>query len=163
MSNEHRKLESNAAAGQKWSFSRANNEDKPGDGMMTDSEFLAQFEACTLPIAAFPHQGHLRLTWIYLSNHDLQQSMQYITEGILRYATSLGAAHKYHDTLTRAWVLLVYQAMQKHKTETFNKFLSQNQHLLNKDALSFHYSKELLASNQARHHWVEPDLMPFGN
>lgn len=123
---------------------------------MQDSIFLAEFEHCTLPKEYFKHQGHLRITWIYLTRYSLDQAIPLIKQGILRYATSLGAAHIYHETLTCAWIYLVKAAMQSE--DCFATFMKNNPQLLDKNLPFQYYSQALLNSDHARKTWVEPDL-----
>ena len=132
---------------------------------MQDEEFLSQFENCTLPKEYFKHKNHLRIAWLYLIKYDLNQAIDKVTAGILRYATSLGAAVIYHETLTRAWIHLVNQAMRQDghgKTGgNFEQFITQHAYLLDKTLPNQFYSSKQLDSEQARRSWVEPDLKPF--
>jgi hypothetical protein len=127
---------------------------------LTDAEFLAQFENCSLPKAYFNHRGHIRMTWIYLRQETVEAAVQHVTEGIKRYAASLGASHIYHETLTRAWVYLVKKAMQA-SDDNFDKFFSANNSLFEKSLPLQYYSSELLHSERAKKEWVLPDLKPI--
>ena len=125
---------------------------------MQDDEFLLQFEQCTLPKEYFKHRGHLRITWIYLSKNTLEDAMPQIIQGIKRYAASLGAAHIYHETLTRAWILLVHSAMLQCRTICYDDFIVKNEYLLDKSLIFQYYSPKILESEDARRIWFEPDL-----
>lgn len=127
---------------------------------MQDTKFLYQFENCTLAKNDFNHKNHLRVAWLYLSRDPLELAISNTTQGILRYATSLGAVGIYHETLTRFWILAVYHAMDI-KDEGFEDFIEKNSILLDKDLLKKYYSAELLASDLSRKQWVEPDLRPI--
>lgn len=126
---------------------------------MLDDDYLKQFEECTLDSALFKHQGHLRICWLYLRKFPFDSAILNVTAGIKRYATHLGAAHIYHETLTCAWVHLVYLAMQENNCDSFEEFLNINPHLFDKTLMSRYYSKSLLESDKARREWVTPDLM----
>jgi hypothetical protein len=126
---------------------------------MTDQEFLNQFELCTLPKEYFTHQGHLRMTWLYLNSNPYPQALQLISRGIQHYAASLGATQKYHETITQAWARLVHLSMQKQNAVTFDEFISKNQHLLDSKLVLKYYSAELLGSAEAKQRWIEPDFM----
>jgi hypothetical protein len=43
----------------------------------------------------------------------------------------------------------------------FDRFAERHPALLDKRLLGRHYTSAALASSQARHDWVEPDLEPF--
>lgn len=124
---------------------------------MSDDMFLFQFENCTLPKENFKHQGHLRLAWLYLNNYSFDQAFIHLSQGILRFATSLNAQHIYHETLTRVWLHLVHQAMHQ-PADNFSAFIANNPHLLDKHLPLHYYSHAHLFSDLARKQWVEPDL-----
>lgn len=98
---------------------------------MQDIDFLSAFEDCTLPKELFNHRGHLRIAWLYLRQYHLNEAIQKTSEGILRYATSLGVAHIYDEALTREWVCTIQKNMSE-KDTTFDQFIERNQHLFKK-------------------------------
>jgi hypothetical protein len=68
-------------------------------------------------------------------------------------------ATKYHETLTRAWVLAVRHFMSRNQaTGSADAFIAANPVLLDSKIMLTHYSAELLFSDEARAHFVEPDL-----
>jgi hypothetical protein len=128
---------------------------------MQDQEFYVQFENCTLPKEYFRHYGHLRICWINLSRHELDIAMPLITAGIKRYAASLGAAHIYHETLTRAWIYLVHEARDNIVHATFEDFITHHQELMDKSLPYQYYSDTILNSETAKQTWIAPDITPF--
>lgn len=128
---------------------------------MTDEAFLRAFEECTLPKTEFRHQGHLRICFMYLGKYDFDTAMQRVCEGIIRFATSLGALHIFHLTLTCAWVHIVAKAMQGNKQTSFAAFIEASNYLLDKDLPKRYYSEQVLSSELARKEWIEPDLARF--
>jgi hypothetical protein len=124
---------------------------------MNDTEFLKQFEQCTLPKENFKHKSHLRIAWLYLSQYSLDEAITRITEGIIRYASSIGASHIYHHTMTLAWVYFVHHAMSS-KESDFESFINHHAYLLDKKLPLQYFSTALLESEQARKQWVDPDL-----
>lgn len=128
---------------------------------MNDQSFLQQFEACTLPKEYFTHRGHLRLAYLYLSQHTQDEAITKIIQGIKRYAASLGAAQKYHETMTIAWIKLTANAMRQHQADNFDAFLAMHTALQNSRLLFDYYSSEVLNSDQAKQAWVQPDLKPL--
>ncbi len=128
---------------------------------MNDSEFLYHFEKHTLDQKYFDHQGHLRLAWLYLSEHDLDTSIQLVCNGIKSYAESLGATTKFHLTITDATVRIIQQRMLAKKTHSWESFLEKNPDLVNHllSILQRHFSPELLATETARTTLVKADLL----
>ncbi len=129
---------------------------------MNDEEFVRAFERCEIPNASFHHRDHVRLAWIYLRHCGPERAEAEISISIRRYAAHNGASHKYHETITLAWMRLVAQAMQQAPAgATFEDLAERFPKLLDKASLSEFYSDELLASDAARTSWVEPDLQPL--
>jgi hypothetical protein len=126
---------------------------------VADEVFLAAVEGATWPGAAFKHREHLRLGWLYLRKHGQETGTARIRETILRYATALGAAGIYHETLTRAWAACVGGALRETpELEPFDTFLAAHPELLRRDLLERYYRRETLDSEEARHGWVPPDV-----
>ena len=129
---------------------------------MTDEEFVRAFERCEIPNEQFRHRDHLRLAWIYLRRHGRQQAGTRIAESIQRYAAHHGATTKYHETVTLAWMELVYRAMRSMPDAAgFDEILQAFPHLLQKSALAQYYSSGVLESETARRVFVQPDLKPL--
>jgi len=130
---------------------------------MTDDEFLGAVEsaACGAPPPGFRfgHREHLRLTW-------LQHERLGPDAGDLAIAATLrriDAAHgggKYHETITRFWLELVRHVRRRFAGMTFEAVLAAHPQLLDGATLSRHYSRQLLATPEARRRPVAPDLEP---
>jgi len=127
---------------------------------LDDQEFLDAFEACTLPGKLFNHADHIRLARIYVLRLG-SGAGDAAAIAIRRYADHLGASTKYHETITRAWMILVHRAVADQPAESFPAFAAAHPHLLDKDVLKRYYSKTLLVSDEARHSWIPPDLAPI--
>jgi hypothetical protein len=114
---------------------------------MTDDQFLACLGDCSLPPSAFNHDGHLRLAAICLRRHGLDAAIAQACFIIRRYAASLGAAEKFHWTVTEALMRLMHaDGAPAGDARTL---------------LARHYSASLLASAAARNGFVAPDLAPL--
>ena len=74
---------------------------------MDQIEFVGRLEACTLPPEHFNLAGHVRLACHYLAQHSLEEAIVRTCATIRSYATHLGAADKYHATITVALVRLL--------------------------------------------------------
>ncbi|HEV2688506.1 MAG TPA: hypothetical protein VGV35_08120 [Bryobacteraceae bacterium] len=129
---------------------------------MPDQEFATAFEGCEIPNDQFRHCDHIRLAWIYLRQHGRPQAGARIIESIRRYAVHNGAPHKYHQTITIAWMDLVHNAMQSlPDTASFEDLLAAFPELLQKSTLAEYYSSGVLESDTARQVFVAPDLKPL--
>lgn len=122
---------------------------------MYDREFVEAFEACTLPPDLFPHRAHVRLAWLYLREGTLLETLTRYSEGIKRYAASLGAGSKYHETITWAYLFLIHERMQHDTHATFEDFAAANEDLFG-PVLERYYSRETLDSDLARTTFVLP-------
>jgi len=121
-----------------------------------DRDFIAAFEDCTLPPDLFPHRNHVRLAWLYLREHSLLETLNRYSTGIRRYAASLGATAKYHETITWAFLFLIHERMQCGKHDSFEEFASANEDLFG-PILDRYYSPAALSSDLARRTFVLPD------
>jgi len=133
-----------------------------GSAGLEDDVFVAQFESCQFPGDQFRHADHLPLAWIYIRKYGCDVAEQRMRQSIQSFARSLGAAHKYHETITFFWVRLVDVDIRSScPRETFADFVDAHPWLFEKDLVLEFYSRELLMSDAARRAWVEPDLKPI--
>ena len=127
---------------------------------MDDRDFVAAFETCTLPPSEFRHRDHVRLAWIYLRQHDLLTALARFVASLKRYATSLGASSKYHETITWAFLFLIHERMQRTPYTDFASFAEMNADLFawQPSVLEKYYTAETLGSQLARETFVMPDF-----
>lgn len=121
----------------------------------SDASLVAEFEATTL--ADFPHAAHVRVAWWYLQQAPLHEAMGRFITGIRRYAASKGAAHKYHETITVAWLLLIAERVGDAGDLTWAEFASRYPELFDTSLLTRYYRPETLASERARKGFVLPE------
>jgi hypothetical protein len=128
---------------------------------MTDDEFLAAFETCTLPPADWTHAAHVRLAWLRLTRAPFPAALDQVRAGIRRYNASVGSAG-YHETITVAFVRLIHVGLSDGR-ESFAAFCRRRPDLLDRTlaALFDYYSRGTLFSDAARADFVEPDVMPL--
>jgi flavin reductase ActVB len=137
-----------------------------GSVELDEEEFVRSFESCEYPNERFKHLDHIRLAWIYVRRFGVGEAENRIANAIRRFAVSLGHEEKYHQTLTKAWLRLVYAAYcATPATDDFGKFIGAHLWLAERNALGVFYSEQLLSSERARRGWIEPDLrsLPSGN
>lgn len=127
--------------------------------VMPDRELVEALESCTLPAALFDHREHVRLAWLYLREQPLLEALPRFVTSLKRYAGSLGASTKYHETITWAFMFLIHERMQRDPIDSFEEFATANADLLG-PILQRYYRSETLASDLARGTFVMPDLLP---
>lgn len=128
-----------------------------------DREFQVAFESGKISPADFNHRAHLRLAYIYLAGHDTEAAFVLMRDAIrnLLERNHIDMA-KYHETLTRAWIMAVRHFMEKtSNAESADAFIDQNPQMLDSKIMLTHYSAELVFSEEARAQFVEPDLAPI--
>ena len=129
-----------------------------------DIEFKQQVEASTFPIPNFDHRAHLRLAYIYLVENDTDEATNKMRNALLGLLKSAGIdpSAKFHETITKAWVLAVqYFMSQTGESESADVFIDQNPEMLDSKIMLTHYSAEVLFSDSARSEFVEPNLEPI--
>lgn len=129
----------------------------------SDRDFRAAFEAGAYAPADFSHRAHVRLAYVYLADSDVDLALERMRAALVSFLSHHGIpASKYHETLTRAWVLAVDHFM--HRTPASrdaDDFIGRNALLLDSKIMLTHYSAGLLFSEGARAEFVEPDLDPI--
>ena len=129
---------------------------------MNDREFVKAFHESTLSSEDFRHRGHLRLAWLVLRRHTLEEALQFLSLGIKQYASSKGAGGTYNESLTQFWIRIVNHAVQMHPSaQEFAQFIDTFPILLDKQLPFHHWRRETLGGNRARSDWLEPDLWPL--
>jgi hypothetical protein len=125
---------------------------------MTDSEFLAAFEACAVANTDFHHADHIRLAWIYLRTYPLLEAIDRFSTSLKRFAAHHGATGLYHETITWAYLLLIHERMNGEAS--FDAFRAAHPDLFTwkPSVLQRYYAPETLASERARRVFVMPDL-----
>jgi len=127
-----------------------------------DLAFQSAFEALAVPPAQFTHEAHVRLAYVYLAQCDVESAVQNMREALLSFIERNGIPRsKFHETITRAWVLAVRHFMDRSTSTSFADFVAKNPELLDSKIMLTHYSARVLFSADARESFVEPDLDPI--
>ena len=109
----------------------------------------------------FGHREHLELAWTYVNEHPIDYARDAMRDAIRHVAQSHGAADKYHETITQAWLQCVAVHAQRWPADGFDAFIERNQALLDRNLLGHFYSSELIGAEAARATWVDPDRSPL--
>ena len=130
---------------------------------LNDTEFEKQFENCTLNPTLFNHEAHLRLAWIHARKYGIEKAEVNLCDQISRFDTVFGDGTKFNMTLTIASVKTINHFIQKSKSNSFNEFINEFPRLkFNfRDVLGFHYKIDVFKNEEAKHKYLEPDLLPF--
>ena len=138
---------------------------------MTDDQFVAAFEACTLRKEEFHHADHVWLGFLYMIRFPGLEGMRRFSEGLEAFAASNGKPSLYHETITWAFLLLIRGRLARslqHRVRlpSWDEFATDNKDLLRaKDqVLSSSSRDETVKSELARKTFVLPDrsLTPAG-
>lgn len=125
-----------------------------------DRTFRSDFEDGRLTPSEFDHRAHVRLAYVYLTEFDVDEAAAMMRDALFAFLQRNGIpSSKYHETLTRSWILAVRHFMnQTSDAASADAFLASNPKLLDSKIMLSHYSAALLFSADARAQFVEPDL-----
>lgn len=124
-----------------------------------DTAFRVAFEAGRISPSEFDHLAHLRLAYVYLVEGEVDCAEGRMRKALLAFlAANNIPAGKFHETLTRAWLLAVRHFMNRSESCSFAEFAANSQRLLDSKVMLTHYSAETLFSTAARAAFVRPDL-----
>lgn len=130
-----------------------------------DEELWHAFGTSQLPAEHWTHRAHLRVAWMFLKRHPLDEAHVLMRVGIIRLNAFHGLVETpsrgYHDTLTRVWLSLVAALMKTTDARSSDAFVDACMGSLGKEAVLRHYSRERVTSLRARAIFVEPDLLPL--
>jgi hypothetical protein len=128
--------------------------------LVHDDDLWRAFHDGTLPAAQWTHTAHLRIAWLHLARHDLDEAHLRMRVGIIRLNAAHGlvetAQRGYHETLTRVWLVVVAAARRRAPGPDSTALLDRPG--LDREAPLAHYSRERLFSVAARARFVPPDL-----
>ena len=124
---------------------------------MTDPEFIQALESCTLPESQFGHAAHVRAAYLYLRECDFVETLDRMRRAIRNYAAHHGKPHRYHETITVAYIALIQQHIcERGPGEGWESFARDNSELLDANLLIQFYSREQIESAMARKIFLLP-------
>jgi N-formylglutamate deformylase len=120
---------------------------------------IDNLEASQIDAASFDHEGHVYLAWLYLEAYPVTEAIDKFSAALKRLTLKLGVPGKYHATITWFFMLLIAERRRNPSKLTWAHFKAANDDLFQKDdnVLNRYYSKEMLASDEARQIFVLPD------
>lgn len=123
-------------------------------------DMLRAFENCTLDPAQFTHRQHLSVAWTYLQRYGFPQGAVMFRERLQAYVASVGAAAKYHETITWAYIVLMNEelCLNSYPGESFDDMIQRRPDLLDHrgGAIARSYSRLELDQPAARRVFILP-------
>jgi hypothetical protein len=107
------------------------------------------------------HTAHLRFAWTVLDEAEDRDDAERVACLTIRHAAEIGGSPtKYHATVTIFWIRLLEHLRRSHPDAlTVDQMLEQYPPLGDATLPRRHWSN--LDDDEARAHWVEPDLIPI--
>ena len=129
----------------------------PTEVQLTDDELVHGFETATMVPGTFHHTEHVRVAWLYFQRYEAAPALERFVTHIRGLVTAFGAADKYHETITWAYLLLIRERLQA--GESWEQFAAREGDLLDSKGaiLRRYYSPQLLGSESAKARFMLPD------
>jgi hypothetical protein len=130
-------------------------------------EFIAAFEAGTLPKARWTHGAHLLTGACYVHALGEVQATDKMRLCVRRYNEAVGGKNTetsgYHETITVAWIKLLAGLLREAGPMDRASFAALAVHRFEGDRNIFrkYYDFDLVASVEARKTWMPPTLASF--
>lgn len=120
-----------------------------------EDPYVVAFENATIDADIFDHRAHLYVAWCYLKELPLEQAVPRYIQHLQTLTRRLGVPHKYHATITWAYLVVLNDLMQA--GDSFDLLLQRHPSLLDaRGALLDSYDERELFSDRAWHHFVLP-------
>jgi hypothetical protein len=127
-----------------------------------DRSLRDAFDTFAVPPEEFTHEAHVPLAYAYLAELDVEPAVQRMREALLKFLEHNDIPlSKFHETITRAWVLAVRHFMNKSSSSSASDFIAMNPELLASKIMLTHYSASVLCSADARAGSLSPPLIRF--
>jgi hypothetical protein len=130
-------------------------------------EFVAAFEAGTLPKKRWTHGAHVLTGAWYVHGMGESAAIDKMRLCVSRYNEAVGGKNTdtsgYHETITIAWIKLLAKLLRESRPVERAAFaaLAVERFAGDRDALRRYYDFDLADSVEARRTWVPPTLATF--
>ena len=127
------------------------------------AQLVGAFEAGTLAPHELNHHAHMTVALWYLSQMPFAEATATMRTNIQRFAARHQQSQLYHETITGFWMRLLHHILHSPDPgETFPDMVYRAITAFGTMLVFFrHYGKERAFSEEARHHWIAPDLIPL--
>lgn len=128
-------------------------------------EVVHRFEECSYTPEEFVHEKHLTVAAVYFVRFDGAVAWERMRSGLRKFISHHGK-NAYHETITEFWLSLVEHAIREGMPADRDVVARVNQvvrRFRDKNMIYAHFSRERLATPDAKASWLEPDLaaIPF--
>ncbi len=123
-------------------------------------EVVRRFEECSYAPEEFVHARHLTVAASYFARCEPETARDRMRSGLLKFIKHHGK-NGYHVTITEFWLRLVENLVTESKSRDEELVALVNKvtaHCRDKNLIYEHYSRERLASPEAKSSRLEPDL-----
>ena len=124
------------------------------------AEFVAAWEAGTLPKTRWTHAVHLAVGACYTVRYGAA-AFERIKAGILRYNAAVGTRNTetsgYHETLTRFWANVLAKIVDGCESPLQAARTAVALYGSQRDLPQLYYSFDVVQSAEARRRWIPPD------
>ncbi len=128
---------------------------------------IDDLEQCRIEAAAFDHEAHVYLAWLYLDRYSVAEAIERFTAALKRLTVKLGVPGKYHNTITWFFMLIIAERRNGDSGaagppgRAWSRFRRDNDDLFRRDENVLHryYNPETLATDAARRTFVLPDKL----
>jgi hypothetical protein len=130
-------------------------------------EFIAAFEAGTLPKTRWTHGAHLLTGASYVHALGETAATDKMRQCVKRYNEAVGGKNTetsgYHETITVAWIKLLARLLRESAPIERAAFaaLALRRFEADRSVFSRYYDFDLVGSVEARRTWVAPTLANF--
>ena len=105
----------------------------------------------------FDHAAHVKLAWAYLRAAPPETAEARFVAALRRLTQRFGVPERYHETITRAFWLLIAERYRRDPGASWPAFAGENPDLFDRRLLHGYYSAERLESDEARRHFLLPE------
>lgn len=126
--------------------------------MLSDGEFLEQFDAGTLDLETFDHEAHFRAAWLCLRDAPFRDALGRLRRGLKRLAIAAGQPQRYHETITVAYARLIDRQRRALGDPPWDEFRAKSAELFAPQlgAVRTLYDAATIDSPEARKTFVPP-------
>ena len=131
----------------------------PGRLSRADRVLLRTFETGSLPAEGFHHRDHVQMAWLHVRRYGLLEALDRFSKSLRRLARQAGQPGRYHETMTRAFMLLINERIERDEGDiSWEEFARRNPDLLawGPSVLEAYYDASVLGSDLARRVFVLP-------
>jgi hypothetical protein len=126
-------------------------------------DVVKRFEDCSYTPEEFVHARHLTVAAIYFLRFDAEVAKERMRTGLRQFIKDHGK-DGYHVTVTEFWLALVARVVAEHSSKSADLVLIANDVVArcsDKNLIHNFYSRERIASAEAKSNHLAPDLNPF--